>query len=225
MPRSRQVRANTPKRVQWTKQPGVFGAALQFSQGRCAARRENWLSAREHRPGYDAKLQTAYLPADFTRRKTSESKQTLAPRFWGEGFVFEQVLGLETHGGEPAGLGGSAMGGGWDSMIKSERPAQKIRTTATPIKPKNRLPASLSARRIPVFLFVSDACLRARKWQKKDGPAPSHISIGQITAVKIPANTSDRLLTASAVWLISAALEVPTTWAEVPNATPWAAGP
>ena len=27
-------------------QRGVLGAALQFSQGRCAARRENWLSAR-----------------------------------------------------------------------------------------------------------------------------------------------------------------------------------
>ena len=29
---------------------GKFGAALQFSQGRCAARRENWLSARGLRP-------------------------------------------------------------------------------------------------------------------------------------------------------------------------------
>ena len=114
---------------------------------------------------------------------------------------------------------------GFDDKIGASGAENLDNGKATPIKPKNRLPASLSARRIPVFLFVSDACLRARKWQKKDGPAPSHISIGQITAVKIPANTSDRLLTASAVWLISAALEVPTTWAEVPNATPWAAGP
>ena len=43
---------------------------------------------------------------------------------------------------------------------------------------------------------------------------------GQIIAVRMPANTSERLLTASAVWLISAALEVPITWAEVPKATP-----
>ena len=105
MPHSRYVRANTPKRVQWTKQPGMFGAALQFSQGRCAARRENWLSAREHRPGYDAKLQVDYFSANFTRRKTQNQKQTLAPWFWSGGFVFEQVLGLEPHGGEPAGLG------------------------------------------------------------------------------------------------------------------------
>ena len=105
VPHSRYVRANTPKRVQWTKQPGVFGAALQFSQGRCAVRRENWLSAREHRPGYDAKLQVDYLSANFTRRKTQNQKQTLAPWFWSGGFVFEQVLGLEPHGGEPAGLG------------------------------------------------------------------------------------------------------------------------
>ena len=41
--------------------------------------------------------------------------------------MFEQVLGLEPHGGEPAGLGVPLLGGGWDSMIKSERRAKAVK--------------------------------------------------------------------------------------------------
>ena len=42
--------------------------------------------------------------------------------------------------------------------------------------------------------------------------------------VVMPATVSAKLLTAPANWLICTAREVPTTWEEVPKATPWATG-
>ena len=45
----RRSRGKHSDRVLRTKQGAVFGAALQFSQGRTAARWENWLSARGQR--------------------------------------------------------------------------------------------------------------------------------------------------------------------------------
>ena len=49
---ARRSRGSGGDRVRWTKQGAAAGAALQFSQGRSAARRENWLSARGTRSAF-----------------------------------------------------------------------------------------------------------------------------------------------------------------------------
>ena len=48
----RRSRGKHSDRVLRTKQGAVFGAALQFSQGRTVARWENWLSARGQRSAF-----------------------------------------------------------------------------------------------------------------------------------------------------------------------------
>ena len=49
---ARRSRGSGGDRIQWMKQGAAAGAALQFSQGRSAARWENWLSAKGTRSAF-----------------------------------------------------------------------------------------------------------------------------------------------------------------------------